>query len=600
MSHLTAASSEPALPASRRTTLLALLAVLAACAVPLFIELGTRDSTNTMEQLSLLSSQETWHRMHDGEAGAWLMPTNNGKARIQKPPLLVWLNLLAWSDLDPSVEAAQLGELHQTLVHRSRLVGASLTLLMIAAIFWLGLTLGDLRLAVLSSLIAGTTIFLQRQGRMATYDIHMTAWVTAAVAAALWAMQPFRPTPTRAVRVAGWSLAGLFTAAALMSKSPLALPLFAAPVMIVIGSMHLNELRQSTGVDRRRWRTDLAGLAAAMVICILLVTPWFIFALRHVSEAEQTLLTEYAATREKSISIFYYVGVFVLVAPWTLWLVGGLVHPFTGARGTERRLRMMAWLWFVLILAVFSLHPEAKKQRYILPIVPAAALLAAQVWCDLDRRAKKERPDLGAVALANAHWVALTLASLAAGFMLAEPQRLVDWHWAEELPVAAMSWPLALGIGAMLAALSILGWRRHAQQRTWAAGVITAAWTLVMMTAFWQAHAHAPTHVSQVRHDAQRVSQIIGSDPMRYLLIDENLDSMPEEEFRFYTGRIIPPVRLPELHEFAAQGAGAAYVLARDDDSVRQMLRTAGFHSLGQVREDVDRTAELWCSVEPQ
>lgn len=44
------------------------------------------------------------------DAWAWLVPSWNGRARVNKPPLLVWINLLAWSGLDPATAAGVLAK----------------------------------------------------------------------------------------------------------------------------------------------------------------------------------------------------------------------------------------------------------------------------------------------------------------------------------------------------------------------------------------------------------------------------------------------------------------------------------------------------------
>ncbi|MEP0762465.1 MAG: hypothetical protein HRF48_06970, partial [Chloroflexota bacterium] len=165
---------------------LSLALVLLACLPPMLVDLAKRDSTHTMENIALLSAQETWLRQQGyydlpADPNAWVMPTRNGSPRVTKPPMLVWLNLLAWWDLDPYTASVDL------VTYRARLVAVGMALILIASTFWAGLTLADRRLAVLAALAAGSMWFLQRQGRTASYDIHLAAWSSLAMAAGLWA-----------------------------------------------------------------------------------------------------------------------------------------------------------------------------------------------------------------------------------------------------------------------------------------------------------------------------------------------------------------------------------------------------------------------------
>src|SRR5206468_558268 len=147
----------------------------------------------------------------------WLTPSFNGTTRVTKPPMLVWLNMLSWSDLDLATSTPD------QLVLRARLVSVTLALLTLGSTFWIGLTLADYKLAVLAAMIAGSNILLRRQARFAAYDIHLTAWATLAVAAAFWAMRPCGLTAEKRQQVLGWGIAGLGLAMAWLSKGPLAI-----------------------------------------------------------------------------------------------------------------------------------------------------------------------------------------------------------------------------------------------------------------------------------------------------------------------------------------------------------------------------------------
>src|SRR5215510_9807487 len=95
----------------------AMAGILVAMLAAYSINVGRPSPDRSMEKICMASSQETWMRQRSGETSAWKTPTiNGGELRIQKPPLLIWLNIAAWSDIDP--ETAQVDE----LAFRARLV----------------------------------------------------------------------------------------------------------------------------------------------------------------------------------------------------------------------------------------------------------------------------------------------------------------------------------------------------------------------------------------------------------------------------------------------------------------------------------------------
>src|SRR6185503_14978472 len=132
------------------------------------------------------------------------VPWVNDQPRARKPPLVVWLNMLVWTGLDANRDTPSI------MILRARLVAASLALVMIASTFWIGCVLRDRQLGLIAAAVLGTMVLFQVQGRMASYDIHVCAWSTLAVAAALWAMLPFSSEKAPWLRFAfGWLLASL-------------------------------------------------------------------------------------------------------------------------------------------------------------------------------------------------------------------------------------------------------------------------------------------------------------------------------------------------------------------------------------------------------
>jgi 4-amino-4-deoxy-L-arabinose transferase-like glycosyltransferase len=75
---------------------------------------------------------------------------------------------------------------------------------------------------------------------------------------------------------------------------------------------------------------------------------------------------------------WFYLPVFIgLMLPWTLWARGLFRTTFWGAADAGG-IRMLAALWIVVVIGFFSL-PSSKLVGYLLPTVPAAAILLADI-----------------------------------------------------------------------------------------------------------------------------------------------------------------------------------------------------------------------------
>jgi hypothetical protein len=567
---------------------LALVLVLLVCLPPLLIDLGHRVSTHTMENVALVTSQETWLRWHEGEPGAWLVTSNDTLPRVEKPPMLTWLNFLAWSDLTPQTSTPV------QLTYRARLVTVVLGLIMLASVFWMGYTLGDLRMAAVATLIAGSMFFLQRQARWASYDIHFVTWVTLAIAAALWAMKPTlgKEGASRWRGIVGWSLSGLAMAASVMSKNPLAFVLILLPVM---SAMMLSPW-SSRGLRPRI--ADLVGLCGAALLASALVVPWYLHVIYGLADASRTLKMEFRQPRSDPQPFYYYIGVVALVLPWTAWMFGGLVQPFTVENRSRRRQLLVAWMWFVILLVFFSI-PPAKQQRYILPIVPAVALLAAQLIRQHQEIADRGLRDRFGESLNGIMWIALLVVSFAMGPFMATQDWFMarHWPWFPRPVVIPIAWPFAIAFSATLVAVALIGWSAQRRWKPTQSAVLVAIWTIIATAVFWHAYAEVPTKVSVFKAEAERIAAVVGTSPLRSLRITEvdHLKYKLNEEFRFYYGRLIRRITPDALEAYASGSNVPVYVLAKSQRSYEEAMRNAGYLQVdANVKTDDKDIQELW------
>ena len=503
---------------------------LAACLPPILVKLGRTEPDRIMENVTLMSSQETWIRQRSGEHGAWLMPSWNGRPRIEKPPMSIWLNMLAWTDLDPATVPAD------TVLLRARRVAAATALLALIATFWAGMSLTrDPRAAAVAVLVTGTTAAFIRQARFATYDTHLLGFATLAIAAGLWALTG-DAGPRR--RWIGWSVCALATAAAVLSKGPLGFPLVLGPLAVMIAVMP------------GRRRTGFAGLVAAMAAATVLAAPWFMYMTHHVGHVKERLAFEYLVPSYTVKPPWYYLKLIPIAFPWSLWLIVAVALPFVKGLRERRRDLLPAWLWFVVIFVMFSIT-KAKTQRYISPILPALGLVVAQVWSSYESLARDGKW-VGALRwLYRIQWVVLLVLSTAFPLAVVLQHPLLKIGILKQLELPGLGSVAGIGLWMLLTGLSMAGFWWHSTGRTWFAAVVTGLWMTVFATAGY--HGYAQSRHSKYAHrpDAERVAAAATGHKLVYLQIDEKVDDEPTKVFLFYVRRIIPAIGRNDLPALA-------------------------------------------------
>lgn len=526
------AASEPRVPRRRAGAFaLGLAAVLLVCLPPMLVELGRADPTRVMENYSILSSQETWLGLHGGTGRGWLIPQCAGQPRVNKPPLLVWLNLLAWSGLSP--ESAPV----EALVLRARVLGIAFALLAIAATAWAGRRLYNAETGLVAGLAIGTGMLFLRHARIAAYDIHLLGWLALVLAGAAAAMTARSPRGRRGA----WALAGVALGAAVLTKGPLAFLLGAGPIAAWIAT----QPRPRSAA----WR----GLGLTCATTLLIAAPWYAHVLATVPESAGRMFVEYKAVRKEFQPPWYYLGLVGLVFPWTFAWLRSL--PDAVRRGMDRG-RDAAWVWFLFVFVAMSI-PGAKQQRYILPILPAMALMVARGWMEGGGGADRWRRWMD-----RAHLGLLVVVSVLAPVFLLVQDRIVAWRWIDRAPVALdAAWvapllALALGLAAWTAWAAMRGGRRLAA--AWA----TAGWMTILSTTVFAGLARAGDGADPSRADALGVLKRIGDAPLYYVYRFQADDLPPSKEFLIYTRRVVPSLGRAALVKRLTKGE-TIFVLAR-------------------------------------
>ena len=299
-----------------------------------------------------------------------ITPTLGGHLWFEKPALLYWMMIASFKLFGVSEAAARLG---------SAVAG----LLTILAVFWIARRVEQadesgesIGLSFWSALAAGATLGLIVFSRAASFDIVVTMTTT-------WALAFFVAAEIErdAKRRSGW-LVGfyVFVGVSLLAKGLVG-------IVIPFGVAAFYYVLRRSMPERKTIVSLLWGVPLAAVVAALWYGPvigrhgWpFIdqFFLQHHFARYVTVKYRHPAP------VYFYFLIFVaLVLPWTAFAIDGLVKTGKQLWRREERSRLdprhkfqafaFAWIWFPLIFFSFS---GSKLPAYILPVVPAAALIA--------------------------------------------------------------------------------------------------------------------------------------------------------------------------------------------------------------------------------
>ncbi len=450
---------------------LLLLLILTLSGASMSVRLSSGGARSWHESVTLRTAHETWLRQHGG-AGAWIVPSIDGTPRAAKPPMAAWLAMLSWSDLPARTSDATL------LVARARGAALTLALLTLVFVYALGAALFDRRLGLIAAAIAGSLPFFQQFARMLTPDLGLLAGATLAVASAATCLSPVRPEPTTARRWLGWGGCALGIAFGWMSKGPICV------LIVVLGVAPL------VALGTRRRGAAVASLLASVVVAALCVLPWYLQLGRVSSDLTATLLREYRGPDWDHRPAWYYVGHFGWTLPWSAWFASGVALPFALARGSARRARLPGIAMFIAILLVFSAVSQ-KLPRYILPIVPAFALIAAQPWRDLLVFGRGETASRVAPLVFVPHWLACGVASAGFAVVFGFSASLREAGVATPSIVERIPPALGFSVWTLLTAIAAAGWWLQRTRRTAPAFICAFLWALGTAAIWWTVHGEA-------------------------------------------------------------------------------------------------------------
>ncbi len=290
--------------------------------------------------------------------GDLLLPRLNDLPFLDKPPLFFMAEAFSIGIFGASEFAARLPSL----------LFAWGTVALTA---WFGAFLFGRGTAWIAGLACATSPLAIAMARTAIFDSMLSFFIVLAVIAFYRAIEEGE-TPVRHERFPRWNLlAWGAMALGMLTKGPVAVVI---PLLIVVPFALWR--RRSRAV----WHVAGGGLHLAIVV------PW-VLAVEHrvpgfvhyalVTETWQRFTTD---ELHRTGPVWYFLP-FLLAGsfPWILMVLSAGIGRWKKVLPAHRPALVFLALWVLLPLAFFSLS-QSKRPQYILPLVPAVALLAAWLW----------------------------------------------------------------------------------------------------------------------------------------------------------------------------------------------------------------------------
>ncbi len=388
----------------------------------------------------------------DGSTPDWIVPHLNGIPRLNKPPLVYWSAASLFKVLGDNAATARLG---------SALAAVGVLLLLLG----LGTKMFDFKTGLLAAVVWATSALPFTLGRVLATDMLLTFSVALSLFGLFFALSPSTENSTQATKARPlfFLVAGIGLGLALLAKGPvgLALPLFIAFAWMLL----------SCG-----WKTFrlpvVLGVLGAIALAFFIAAPWYLaiarvhpeFLGRFLWGENVARLTGKAAYHDPKSWWFYLPVLAVGALPWTAFLwpaARTLIHDFharlqSDESGCSARARWFLWIWVIAVVALFSLS-STKLITYILPALPAIALLIAQVF-KKQKPAPRESLSMVRNSVEHARLATIvTLLVLGAGLLLAflHPKILAD-----KIMSRADSDPFVFAMSAILLAGALALWLR--------------------------------------------------------------------------------------------------------------------------------------------
>ncbi len=286
------------------------------------------------------------------QSGNWVVPTCNGEPRLQKTPLSYWL-VAGFSKITGQVDELT-----------TRLPSAIFGFLSAAAILYFVSRWLSLRTAVISTAVWVASLSYIRYSHNARPEMSLTFFVLLCFLSFYSAIRAEERKRQIAYILIFWVSFGL----ANLAKGPAPLPYVLVPLFFYV-------------LIFKQWKVVPRLLPiAGTLIFLAIVLPWPLAIASkfdwHMDIWKREFVDRFFGNYDLGQKpIFFYLYVmFLFVIPWVAFLPMALAAPFFRVWREKSGPMWFLWIWFAADL-VFLTIDGGKRQHYILPLMPAAAIL---------------------------------------------------------------------------------------------------------------------------------------------------------------------------------------------------------------------------------
>jgi 4-amino-4-deoxy-L-arabinose transferase-like glycosyltransferase len=362
------------------------------------------------------------------ERNDWVTPTLSGTPWLEKPPLYYWQAMLAYRCAGVSDWAARLPSVFDAF-------------LLVLAVYWFLLrsrSPRQLDAALVVATMAGVVGF----ARAASTDMPLAAMF----GIAMLAWYGWFESGSKSYLAAAYA----FLALAMLAKGPVA-PFLAMALVAAFAA-----LKKSAKVAAETlW-------VPGILIFLAVGLPWYVLVeLRNPQFFHEFIvqhnLARFGSNLYRHLEPFWYYLPVTLLAwlPWTVFAVAALIRAPRQFGRPATDLRCFLLIWIAVVVFFFSLS-QSKLPGYILPAMPAGAILAAEF---LRPRSPAEslpsRARWGIAGLDAALTAALVFSALMIRPLIVRHQ--VPWNQAGVALLAALA--TAVLVCALLIKSDLRAWR---------------------------------------------------------------------------------------------------------------------------------------------
>ena len=459
--------------------------------------------------------------------GNWVTPRLNGIKYFEKPPLQYWITAAAYKAFGESEWTA-------------RLWSATAGIFGVFAVAFAGMRLFGRRAGWHAGLVLASSALYAVIGHMNTLDMGVTFCLTLALCAFLLAQRGSqRSREGRLWMWLAWAAMGL----AFLSKGLIGLAMPAAAMTVY--ALVQRDVSFLKRLDPLPGIAIMLAIALPWIVAVSIANPEFL-RFFFVHEHFERFLTQ---AHNRTAPWWYFVPVLIVgMLPWTPMLVQAMASAWQrDAAHAPFRARRFLLIYAGVIFLFFSAS-QSKLASYILPIVPALALLVGD-WLAQIRGRKLAWLILPVVILASCGAIASKFVLVFAGAKVPEVLYLEFGKW-------ILAGSLALLAAAILAIALAL------RERIDGAVVALGAGGLLLVQMVMTGHdALAPSH--STAQLARMITPLLAADTPFYSV------RTYEHTLPFYLKRTVtlvdygdelafglqqePHLQIPTMQEFEAR-----------------------------------------------